>query len=297
MFLLRILVYVTLTASVIAPVSGGERAPGQPSDLDAATRREVKDVARLAYVLVHDGWSTDEVLLQDELNAKYLAECGKRMPDVRAFDFNWALLNLRKAGELRDVRSTKRRRDRHDEYLHAAEIAARFLEDRYKVNTDRVMCEPELRAEYDKVTKAIVPDVESYLLRKASFTLRKSRRLKPELVSRDVDWKEQIVVFPASEIAETPELIPNGPGVYIFRDETGYLYIGESSKLRDRLKKHLDNSDRQSLASYLKAEGIEGIVIEVHAFDPDSAARLKPQRRAYESELIRSRKPKFNLAP
>ena len=55
MFLLRILVYVTLTASVIAPVSGGERAPGQPSDLDAATRREVKDVARLAYVLVHDG--------------------------------------------------------------------------------------------------------------------------------------------------------------------------------------------------------------------------------------------------
>ena len=297
MFFLRLLVYVALIASVITPVSGGEQAPGQPSELDAATRRELKDVARLAYATVYDGWSSDEVLLQDELNAKYLTECRKRMPDIRAFDFNWTLLNLRKAGELRDIRATKRRRDRHDEYLHAAEIAARFLEDRYKVNTDRVICEPELRAEYDKVSKANVPDGETYLVRKASFTLRKSRRLQPELVSRVVDWKKQILAFPASEIANKPELIPNGPGVYIFRDETGYLYIGESSKLRDRLKKHLDDSDRQSLATYLKAEGIGGIVIEVHAFDPDSQARLKPQRRAYESELIRSRKPKFNLAP
>ena len=141
MFFLRLLVYVALIASVITPVSGGEQAPGQPSELDAATRRELKDVARLAYATVYDGWSSDEVLLQDELNAKYLTECRKRMPDIRAFDFNWTLLNLRKAGELRDIRATKRRRDRHDEYLHAAEIAARFLEDRYKVNTDRVICE------------------------------------------------------------------------------------------------------------------------------------------------------------
>lgn len=270
---------------------------GHPSELDADTRREVKDVARLAYVAVYDGWSTDEVLLQDDLNAKYLAECTKRMPEIRQFDFNWSLLNLRKAGALRDVRSTKRRSDRHDAYLHAAEIAARFLEDRYKVNTDRVICEPELRDEYDKVAKAIAPDVEPYLLRKASFTLRKSRRLQPELVLRVADWKKDVVAHPAARIVKEPELIPNGPGVYIFRDESGYLYIGESSKLRDRLKTHLDDSDRKSLASYLKAEGVEGIVIEVHAFDGTSPARLKPQRRAYESELIRSRKPRFNLAP
>ena len=83
--------------------------------------------------------------------------------------------------------------------------------------------------------------------------------MQPELVLRVADWKKDIVAHPAARIVDEPELIPNGPGVYIFRDESGYPYIGESSKLRERLTKHLDDSDRQSLASYLKDEGIERI--------------------------------------
>lgn len=271
--------------------------PGHPADLDANLRREVKDVARLAYLEVYDGWSTDEVLLQTELNDRYLAFCRQRMPDIRGFDFNWTLLNLRKAGALRDISATKRRRDDSDAYLHAAEIAARFLEDRYSVNTDRVLCDPKLRAEYDLEAKKVAPDVDPYLLRKASLTLRKSRRLKPELVVRVVSWKKDLVTIPAADAAKEPEKVPRQPGVYIFRDQTGYLYIGESSSLRDRVKKHLDQSDRQSLASYLKTNGIKGVTLELHAFDPESPARLKAMRRAYESELIRSRKPRFNLAP
>lgn len=271
--------------------------PGHPAELDAKTRREVKDVARLAYLEVHDGWSTDEVLLQTELNRKYLAACHQRMPDIPGFDFNWTLLNLRKAGALRDISATRRRRDNSDAYLHAAEIAARFLEDRYSVNTDRVLCDPALRAEYDKEAKQVAPNVDPYLLRKASLTLRKSRRLQPELVLRVANWKKDIIAMPAAQAEGEPKLVPRRPGVYIFRDATGYLYIGESSNLHDRVKKHLDQSDRQSLANYLKTNGIKGITLELHAFEADSPARLKPMRRAYESELIRSRKPRFNLAP
>jgi predicted GIY-YIG superfamily endonuclease len=271
--------------------------PGHPADLVAKTRRKVKDVARLAYVKVYDGWSTDEVLLQTELNKQFLAECHLRMPDIPSFDFNWTLLNLRKAGGLRDISATKRRRDNSDAYLHAAEIAARFLEDRYSVNTDRVLCDPKLRAEYDKEAKKVAPKVDPYLLRKASLTLRKSRRLQPELVLRVADWKKDIVALPAEVAEKEPERVPKQPGVYIFRDKTGYLYIGESSSLHDRVKKHLDRSDRQSLATYLETNGVKGVTLELHAFAADSPARLKPMRRAYESELIRSRKPRFNLAP
>ncbi|MGZ0173147.1 MAG: GIY-YIG nuclease family protein [Planctomycetales bacterium] len=271
--------------------------PGHPADLDAQTRREVKDVARLAYLKVYDGWSTDEVLLQTELNDKFLAGCRRRMPDIPSFDFNWTLLNLRKAGGLRDISASKRRRDNSDAYLHAAEIAARFLEDRYSVNTDRVLCDPKLRAEYDKEAKKVAPKVEPYLLRKASLTLRKSRRLQPELVLRVADWKKDIIAMPAADAEKDAGKVPEQPGVYIFRDATGYLYIGESSNLHDRIKKHLDRSDRQSLANYLATNGVKGITLELHAFAKDSPARLKPMRRAYESELIRSRKPRFNLAP
>lgn len=271
--------------------------PGHPADLDVQTRREVKDVARLAYLKVYDGWSTDEVLLQSELNVKFLAECQKRMPDIPPFDFNWTLLNLRKAGGLRDISASKRRRDNSDAYLHAAEIAARFLEDRYSVNTDRVLCDPELRAEYDIEASKVAPKVEAYLLRKASLTLRKSRRLQPELVLRVADWKKDIIAVPAADAEKDASKVPEQPGVYIFRDATGYLYIGESSNLYDRVKKHLDRSDRQSLANYLAKNGVKGVTVELHAFAADSPARLKPMRRAYESELIRSRKPRFNLAP
>ena len=291
-----VLVLVTCV-NAVPDEKASARKPGHPASLDAKTRRQVKDVARLAYVTVYDGWSTDEVLLQTKLNDQYLAECRRRMPGIPGFDFNWTLLNLRKAGELRDVSASKRRRDNAENYLHAAEIAARFLEDRYGVNTDRVLCDPELRAEYDGEASKVAPKVEPYLLRKASLTLRKSRRLKPELVLRVADWKKDVVALPAEQAEKESGRVPDLPGVYIFRDETGYLYIGESSSLRDRVKKHLDRSDRQSLATYLAANGVQGVTLELHAFDPESPARLKAMRRAYESELIRSRKPRFNLAP
>lgn len=296
----RILLSSVLPASLANDETSGKPAairPGHPAELDAATRREVKDVVRLAYLDVYDGWSTDEVLLQTKLNDQFLAECRRRMPDIPSFDFNWTLLNLRKAGGLRDISASKRRRDNSDAYVHAAEIAARFLEDRYSVNTDRVLCDPKLRAEYDTEAKKVAPNVEPYLLRKASLTLRKSRRLQPELVLRVADWKKQIIALSAADAEQEPGKVPEQPGVYIFRDETGYLYIGESANLHDRVKQHLDRSDRQSLASYLATNGVKGVTLELHAFEKDSPARLKPMRRAYESELIRSRKPRFNLAP
>ena len=139
--------------------------------------------------------------------------------------------------------------------------------------------------------------VDGYLLRKAAFALRKSRRLKPELVLRVADWGRQVTTLTASRVLRHPESVPDRPGVYLFRDQTGYLYIGESSNLRDRVTKHVDRSDRQSLASYLFDGNLDSVTIELHAFDPASKAKEKTVRRAYESELIRSREPRFNVAP
>ena len=53
----------------------------------------------------------------------------------------------------------------------------------------------------------------------------------------------------------------------------------------------------KSLARCLLSNGIREVSIEQHIFPKDSPAKDKTKRRAYESELIRSRKPKFNLAP
>lgn len=263
---------------------------------DFTQGHDLAAVVKRAFREVHDGWSTDEVILKDSLNEAFLRRCRRSLPDADETQLNWTLLNLRKAGRL-EVKATKRASLRHDDYFHAAEIAARFMYDKYRLSTDGIMCDPKMRSEFDKVAQAAAPGVSAYRLRKAAFSLRKARKLRPELVARVADWDRQIISIPADKITKDAENVPTNPGVYIFRDASGYLYIGESANLRTRVAKHLDHSDSKSLARYLWKGGLENITVELHAFDPDSNARLKDMRRAYESELIRSRKPRLNIAP
>ncbi len=276
--------------------SHDEQSWQQRSGSARIERQPLADAVRRAFAKTHKGWSADEVIINDELRREFLAACHEQLRGVSEFDCNWMLLNLRKAGEL-GVPARRRLTLRHEEYFHAAEMAARYVFDKYKATVDRAMCEPRYRAEFDRVARSVAPDVPAYRLRKAALGLRKARRLRPELVTRVADWGRQVLEFPVDKLAREPSLVPARPGVYIFRDRSGYLYIGESSNLRQRLAKHLAESDRQSLANYLHQHGYKDIVVEVHAFDPDSRAKERMVRRAYESELIRSRKPRFNIAP
>jgi hypothetical protein len=266
------------------------------ADDEPPARSALMSAVRRAFQDVHDGWSADEVLVQDDLNAAFLRRCRELAPTADAGQCNWMLLNLRKSGKL-DVPTTQRDLRRHDAYFPAAEIAARFLYDRHQLTIDRILCEPERRREFDELAQELAPGVPADRLRKAALGLRKARELRPELVTRVADWGREIVSHSARQIVENPQLVPARPGVYVFRDATGYLYIGESVNLRTRVTKHLNQSDRESLAQNLWKDGIEGITVELHAFDPDSQARSQTVRRAYESELIRSRRPRLNIAP
>ena len=49
--------------------------------------------------------------------------------------------------------------------------------------------------------------------------------------------------------------------------------------------------------SYLADQGSADVTIEVHSFAEDSRISETMVRRAYESELIRSRNPRFNVRP
>lgn len=284
------------TSVPVAATKTGSPKTDASEKRSSAARQQLIDAAILAFEATHDGWSTDEVLLKDDLNEKFLAKCKEHFADGTATEFNWTLLNLRKAGKLGSV-ATKRVRQDHDDYQHAAEIAARFLQDKYEQTIDRLLCDPERRSEFDKAALSVVPDIEPYRLRKAAFGLRKARQLQPELVVRVADWKKEIITLPAAEIIAKSKLVPDAPGIYIFRDPTGYLYIGESSSLKQRVNQHLDQSDRKSLAHYLFENGNREITVELHVFGKDTPAKDKTRRRAYESELIRSRKPRFNIAP
>jgi excinuclease UvrABC nuclease subunit len=111
------------------------------------------------------------------------------------------------------------------------------------------------------------------------------------------NWSRSVLNFQAEEIIHNHNLVPRAPGVYIFWDSSGYLYIGESKYLYLRIKKHLDHSDRKSLAHYFWEKGFREITVELHVFNRESEARIKRCRQAYESNLIETRQPQFNLKP
>ncbi|MFK8110862.1 MAG: GIY-YIG nuclease family protein [Rubripirellula sp.] len=272
---------------------------------DTATAPAIKiAVASIvkAFSQASDGFSSDELLIRDDLRENFLNLLSSEHSVDRTPDFERAallrLLQLRKAGKL--TRRATRRGETTDVGLQPiAEIAARVVTDRHRVTSDTMLADPQLRKELQQEAELILPKVDAYAIRKSVLALRKKRSLKPELVLQVADWDRTITTVSLDELKAriTANLVPHQPGIYLFRNTRGYLYIGEAADLAVRLREHTSGSDRQSLADYLSSDDAEQVTIELHIFSSDSPAAKVTMRRAYESELIRSRHPKFNVRP
>ena len=250
-----------------------------------------------AFVRSHQGFSVDEVLLDEERRQAFHQACRQLgVSDTAEREMNATLLRLRKAGKL-EAKATQRGRRPKNRYKFAAELAARLVTDRHQVTTDTILCDPELRAELLREAQRVDADASEYDVLKWMLNLRKARRLRPELVLRVIDWQREIKVWDLQALQADPTLVPENPGIYLFRDASGYLYVGEAKNLRERLAEHVSGSDRKSLANYLNATSSPEITVETHAFAVDSPAKHVTMRRAYESELISSRQPRFNIRP
>ncbi|TWU48614.1 hypothetical protein Poly51_45150 [Rubripirellula tenax] len=249
-----------------------------------------------------DGFSTDEILVRDRLRTTFLEVIARRvghtLTDDEQRDVMLAMLKFRKAGKL-DVSATHRSPPAPDDVAPVAEIAVRVVTDRHRVSSDTVLADPALRSELQSEAVLIRPGIDADDVRKSVLSLRKKRALKPELVLQVADWGRTIETVSLSDLKQQLEAggVSTGPGVYLFRSERGYLYVGEASNLAARLTEHVGGSDRVSLAQYLAGEDGDDVTVEMHIFPSDSPARRVTVRRAYESELIRSRDPKFNVRP
>lgn len=253
-----------------------------------------------AFAATSDGFSSDELLVRAELRDRFLKQLSphRTLREDEERDALLTLLRLRKAGKLN--RPTMRRGEAVDEaILPVSEIATRVVTDRHRITTDTLLADPryrqELLFEAEKIRRGIDPDQ----LNKGVLSLRKKRALRPELVLQVAQWDRDVRTYSLAKLKVelATEKIPARPGVYLFRGATGYLYIGEAKNLARRLSEHLSGSDRVSLAEYLAGKDAAGVTVELHLFPPDSPARLTAIRRAYESELIRSRQPHFNVRP
>lgn len=250
----------------------------------------MRNVCVDAFLDISRGYSPDRVLADPVLNELYISKCHAFGQQASTETLNRFLLNARKAGTLTEYK-TEHRTSLHDEaeYAFASEIAIRFLERRDEVTLDDVICSPDRAADFDTLAQRICPGFSSLQYRWAALNLRKRRRLKPERLAQ-VRPPIAVVQYPVTDFDLATA--PSSQGLYILFDSVRTLYVGESTNLRKRLKKHLDHSDNKGLAQWLWAEGTDDMHVEIQVLPDGTPTRV---RRALEAELIESRNPEFNV--
>jgi predicted GIY-YIG superfamily endonuclease len=250
----------------------------------------VKSKIIAAFETVRSGNSVDRVVVDPDLNAAFLAECHRLELAAASATLNRALFNLRKAGNLRGLKSRSPSPGDDDAYRFAAEMAARHMERRDGVTLDDILCDPALAAEFDKLATSISPGFTPLQYRWAALNLRKANRLSPELLARVAP---PVSVLSFALIGLTIDVIPSEQGLYLFHTREACLYVGEAENLRNRIHKHLDHSDNKGLARWIWDQGAAELFLELQVLDASTTQRV---RRALERELIRGRKPLFNIS-
>ncbi len=235
-------------------------------------------------------FSADRVVVDPDLNERFILACHDAGLIETAADLNRGLLNIRKRGQLpRTGRCTATFFPEEEDYRFAAEIAARVLQRRDGFALDAILCDPDLCRQLDGLAMEIAPGFSPLQYRWAALNLRKAKKLSPEILGRVIQ-SETVLSFRVDGLSS--EAIPASQGLYVFYDPPQTLYVGEAGNLRSRLKKHLDHSDNRGLARWLWEHGTAGALLEIHILPHDTPTA---HRRALETELIRSRNPLFNV--
>jgi site-specific DNA-methyltransferase (adenine-specific) len=249
----------------------------------------VKAKIVLAYEAASHGNSVDRVVCDPELNSAFLAECEKQGLSGAPATLNRALLNLRKAGYLRGLKSRSTSVGNDDAYRFSAEMAVRYMERRDGVTLDDIICDPDLAAEFHKIAETISPGFSPLQYAWAALNLRKAKRLSPELLAR-VAPPKLVLSLPVSGLSL--DAIPTEQGLYLFFTSESCLYVGEAESLRNRIGKHLDHSDNKGLARWMWDQGETKLFLEMQVLEPATTQKI---RRALECELIRGRRPLFKV--
>lgn len=242
-----------------------------------------------AFDAICEGYSPDRVVADPDLNGAFQSECVRLGVLESPALLNRALLNLRKQGCLRGRKSKRTSFKNQQDYVFAAEMAVRLLERRHEVSLDDIICDPLRANVFDQLASQIAPGHSQLQYRWAALSLRKTSRLKPEILAKVV---RPVSITSVRVDQMKPGVIPSQQGLYLFYTSSTPLYVGESDNLRNRISKHVDHSDNKELARWLWQNGQESLYLEIQVLPANTAVRI---RRALESELIRSRSPLFNI--
>src|SRR4029077_10764318 len=224
------------------PMVSAPRTPGRSSKL--WLRSGVQRAIIEAFLTASDGWSSDRVIVDPELNQRFCAECRDLGLPGRTTDWNWTLMLLRKAGKLNGLPKSRRTTfpfELLDRYLFASEIAMRLLMDETSQSLDEILCDPELATRFDQLASQFAPDFSPLHYRWGALHIRKrtkdwrqrSDNLSSNLKRRDF---QEFHSLRALDIERWNQV----PGVYLERASSDCnLYVGATFDLGKRLQSQI----------------------------------------------------------
>ncbi len=243
-----------------------------------------------AFRITSQGFSVDRVVADPKLNNKFLELCRKAGLHEPALVLNSTLLNARKSRRLSNYRASERTSFPNlEKYRFASEVAVRFLEMKYRVSLDQIICHPDLAKEFDETAARIAPGYTPLQYRWAALNLRKKRLLKPAPVGRLLRPKPRRLGL-VSKL--NVKKLPSKQGVYVFYTRKEALYVGQARDLRRRISQHLEHSDCKGLAWWFWENGFRKVFLDLYLLSSHADAE---KRRALEREVIENLKPRFNL--
>jgi len=205
---------------------------------DRDTERGIID----AYRTTCGGKSTDYILCNPDLDAKFVAACRKKGLPGDPFVWNRLLLRIRKAGKLPRIRKSRKRLtfEMMDAYSHASEIAMQLMSLNYACALDDILCSVKAAAEFDQIAEQFAPGFSPFEYRWAALAIRK-RATQSRLLAKErfLDWWTRDLPR-ATPLSRCSTASYEQPGVYVLAKAGQYLYVGETFNLRSRIEQTLN---------------------------------------------------------
>ncbi len=226
----------------------------QMSRLTSGTIPEMAHIAQ-AYLEVRNGFSIDRVVADPDMNRRFLRRCRELGLAGTDFDLNWKLFYGRKNSFFSDLPKTKTyTASKKDEFEFSSEMAIRYVQEQVHnkegrdVSLDKIICDPELAAEFDKIAAKLAPGFTPLDYRWVALGVRKA--------SGRYSNKAQTIKFPDFDfLGPTSKVrasgLPTDQGMYFFRCEDQPLFIGETDNLRQRIEKHFDFGGANAIPAWL----------------------------------------------
>lgn len=133
-----------------------------------------------AFLKLPSSVTTDEVVANPELTAKFIDECCRQKLTGRPADWLRTLLNLRRSGEHAELKGRRAEKPINwksvDGYEFACEMSLRRLLDEGYRSLDDVLCDPEAAPRFDRYCMSICPGFTPFQYRWVALKLRKAVR-------------------------------------------------------------------------------------------------------------------------